>query len=540
MRYRTRGVSFRVLAAGASLLFIPQALRAAITPVGTELTVSAPGVYGTAPAVAVAPSGNFMVVWQQYTDAVDGWDVFGRRYDAAGSPLESPVRVHSSGIGCQMAPAIAADRSGVYTIAWHGCASAACSGPERVMFRRFPASGSPGAAEAAVDTAPTGIQRNPAVAASSQTGGEFLVAWQGRGDAADTSGWGVFARAYTSAGSPAGATVLVNQATSGSQHSPGVTFSIASTPGFVVAWQSQGQDASGAGVYRRRFGLTGAAIGSEAVVNVVTSGSQRRPQVSSDASGNAVVLWESQSLIGQSSVWSRRFRADGTAVGGEVSVSSAALDRGPAVASGLDGDFLAAWARTAPDGEIDLLRRGFSHLSAGETEQLATVATNGLQHSPAAAAGGPSQVVLAWTNATTGQPPTIVARRLAVSAFDFFTVTPCRLVDTRNPNGPAGGPILSSGVPRTFVLAGSACSIPATARALSINVTVTGSAASGGVAVWLADAPNPGTSTINYSAGQTRANNAVLALSRDGTGALLASVIGGNTHLIVDVNGYFE
>jgi ABC-type cobalamin transport system ATPase subunit len=52
----------------------------------------------------------------------------------------------------------------------------------------------------------------------------------------------------------------------------------------------------------------------------------------------------------------------------------------------------------------------------------------------------------------------------------------------------------------------------------------------------------PPTRVINFSAGQTRANNAILTVATDGSGTVtfLASLAGGGTvHLIVDVNGYF-
>ena len=56
----------------------------------------------------------------------------------------------------------------------------------------------------------------------------------------------------------------------------------------------------------------------------------------------------------------------------------------------------------------------------------------------------------------------------------FYTVTPCRIVDTRNANGPFGGPALPAMATRDFSMRGN-CGISSTARAVSLNVTVTGS-----------------------------------------------------------------
>jgi hypothetical protein len=121
-------------------------------------------------------------------------------------------------------------------------------------------------------------------------------------------------------------------------------------------------------------------------------------------------------------------------------------------------------------------------------------------------------------------------------ATSFFTVTPCRVADTRAPDGPYGGPALSAGVERVFVIT-LQCGIPPTARAVSFNVTVTQAGSQGHVLLYPAGVSPPLVSAINFRAGQTRANNAIVPL---GTGGTLAVLSAAPTHLILDVNGYFE
>lgn len=121
-------------------------------------------------------------------------------------------------------------------------------------------------------------------------------------------------------------------------------------------------------------------------------------------------------------------------------------------------------------------------------------------------------------------------------ATDFYTMSPCRLVDTRNSNP------LSSGVSRTFAAAGS-CGIPTTAKAIAANVTVVNQTGSGNVRVYPGALALPTTSTINFQATGTRANNAVISLAPDGTGTIqgYAFVVGGGTaHVLVDVSGYYQ
>jgi glucose/arabinose dehydrogenase len=126
--------------------------------------------------------------------------------------------------------------------------------------------------------------------------------------------------------------------------------------------------------------------------------------------------------------------------------------------------------------------------------------------------------------------------RIAAGGTAFHTLTPCRLLDTRT------GTPLTSGVERLFTLAGS-CGVPASARALSLNVTVTAPGGPGHLTVFPGDQAVPPSSTLNFSAGQTRANSMVAPLSGDGQGrvkALASVAASGAVHLILDVNGYFQ
>jgi hypothetical protein len=121
----------------------------------------------------------------------------------------------------------------------------------------------------------------------------------------------------------------------------------------------------------------------------------------------------------------------------------------------------------------------------------------------------------------------------------FQTLNPCRIVDTRALSGfPAGygTPSLAAGVPRNFTLSGQ-CGIPGTASAVSLNVTVTNPAGDGFILIYPAGGSQPGVSTLNYVAGQTIANAAIVPLGSGGAVTVIAGVSG--TNLILDTNGYF-
>jgi sugar lactone lactonase YvrE len=121
----------------------------------------------------------------------------------------------------------------------------------------------------------------------------------------------------------------------------------------------------------------------------------------------------------------------------------------------------------------------------------------------------------------------------------FFTVPPCRIADTREPAGAQGGPSLTPSADRVFGVGGR-CQVPSSAKAVSLNVTVTGPGGSGDLRLYPGGGFVPQASAINYAAGQTRANSAVLALGLSGNVAVKVDQGVGAVDVILDVNGYFE
>jgi uncharacterized repeat protein (TIGR01451 family) len=127
-------------------------------------------------------------------------------------------------------------------------------------------------------------------------------------------------------------------------------------------------------------------------------------------------------------------------------------------------------------------------------------------------------------------------------AVQYYTLAPCRLVDTRGADGPLGGPALeaSGGPDRSFALTGT-CGIPPEATSVSVNVTVLSEPGGGTLSIYRGDGALSGTTTISFAAGKTRANNAVLQLATDGSGTIkVNNTAPGPVHFILDVNGYFE
>jgi uncharacterized protein (DUF2141 family) len=149
-----------------------------------------------------------------------------------------------------------------------------------------------------------------------------------------------------------------------------------------------------------------------------------------------------------------------------------------------------------------------------------------------------------WSGDCTGSGACVVTMDAAKSVTatfglsggtGFYTVTPCRVVDTRGAEGPA----LAAGTARSFQVAG-VCDIPATAKSVAVNVTAVNETHAGHLRVYPAGSTLPVTSTLNFTPLVTRANNAVIGLSAGGVVSVWCGMQAGSTHFVLDVVGYFQ
>jgi hypothetical protein len=127
----------------------------------------------------------------------------------------------------------------------------------------------------------------------------------------------------------------------------------------------------------------------------------------------------------------------------------------------------------------------------------------------------------------------------APAPLPLIAIAPCRIIDTRGNGftGQYGPPSLASGSPRSFTLTGQ-CGIAGTAQAVSLNITVSNTLGPGFIKIFPQGGTSPVVSTLNYIAGQTVANAAVVPLGAGGGVTIAAGVSG--TDLIVDTNGYYD
>ena len=136
--------------------------------------------------------------------------------------------------------------------------------------------------------------------------------------------------------------------------------------------------------------------------------------------------------------------------------------------------------------------------------------------------------------------PTGLGSPDGVSAFlssYYQPMTPTRFLDTRNGTGGTTGPLPAYG---TFKLkiAGVSGIPSANVTAVAINITATGGSQYGYISAYPDGTAQPGTSNLNYVAGTSVANLAIVPVGADGE-IDLHNGTAGTTQLIGDVSGYF-
>jgi hypothetical protein len=286
------------------------------------------------PRVSTAADGRFVVTWASEGSygSDPGLSAQARIFAADGTPEGLEFQLNTYTTAGQYLSEVAAAPDGRFVAVWFGDQIG-------VRGQRFAADGTPLGAEM-----PIAAGGDPRVGIDAS--GRFVVA-HGAGSGVD-----LFARRFGFDGTPLGGQFQVNSYTTGEQRQ--ASLAMAPAGDFVVTWWSEGSfgDDPSVSVQARRFAADGSPAGPEFQVNTHTTGGQWGPEVGMDAaSGDFVVVWNTQHLLQETEIAAQRYRGDGTLLGGEMLVNTDTtgeqFQADVAVAPG--GEFLVTW-RDKPSG----------------------------------------------------------------------------------------------------------------------------------------------------------------------------------------------
>ena len=185
---------------------------------------------------------------------------------------------------------------------------------------------------------------------------------------------------------------------------------------------------------------------------------------------------------------------------------------------------------------------GAEQSPTGYPVQQAYVATSGLTDIVSGSNGTctPSYLCTAGTgyDGPTGLGSPSGTAALAPSNPGAFTsLAPYRQLDTRNGTGGVSGPVAPGATIRVPVNGHGG--IPTTGvSAVAVNVTVTQPSSYGNIVVYASGTALPGTSNLNFTAGQTIPNLVIAPVGSDGMIALTNNS-SGTVQLIADTSGYY-
>jgi hypothetical protein len=314
-------------------------------PLGPEFVVN---TYTTGdqyqPAVAADHNGNFVVIWSSFRQLAPlGSDVFGRLYDSSGTArgAEFQVNTHTADYQFTLGQTVAMSGSGDFVVVW--TSNDEDGDGAGIFAQRYDAAGNKLGGEFEVNTHTTGAQQYPVVSVNDAH--QFVVAWESYGQDGDDEG--VVARLYDANGTAVGGEIAVNSHTTGAQELPSV--GIDGSGNFVVVWQGP-QDGSGTGVAGRRFDATGAPLTADFPVNTYTASDQSNPAIAVDPEGNFVCTWQSRGQDGANfGVYAQAFDSSATKVGTEFLVETVTTNAQthPAIATRDRGNFVVTWGSAA-------------------------------------------------------------------------------------------------------------------------------------------------------------------------------------------------
>jgi len=288
------------------------------SPVSGEFQVSTSTTVGASPAtdtdqtaaaILGKPDGSFVVAWERALHYPDGQGLVSsaQRIDASGLFVGGEFDIVASASNEKPSVSDLGGDNLIFTAHEHTNSS-----PQGVGFRRHDASGPVGSS--------TFINDLSQATVAAQADSSFVVA----AASTDTTDGEITTELVLPNGVRSFNPQIVNTYTTGDQRWP----RIASHPdgGYVLVWESEGQDGDGLGVFGRRLDDQGLPVGPEFRVNETRLGEQSSPDVCVGASGDIVAVWESGNPPGPSQdgsgtgIYMRRFCVDanGTGVCDEV------------------------------------------------------------------------------------------------------------------------------------------------------------------------------------------------------------------------------
>merc|ERR1711998_163930 len=231
------------------------------------------------PNIGTFSNGKFIVVWQSVGQDGSDSGVYGQRYNADGTKLNSEFRVNTHTTDDQTLPCVGTFSDGKFVVAWDSFGQ---DGSEYGVYgQRYNADGTKLKSEFRINTYTTGVQWLPSVGTFSD--GKFVVAWDRFGQ--DGSESGVYGQMYNADGTRLNSEFLIHEYGTDRRPNPNIGK-------FIIAWSGLCKN-DNVGICGQQYEANGTKFGSEFLVNTHISNKQELPSVGTLSDGKFVVVWSS-------------------------------------------------------------------------------------------------------------------------------------------------------------------------------------------------------------------------------------------------------
>ncbi len=297
------------------------------------------------PSITVLSDGGWVVTWESENQDGDGLGVYGQRYDSDGGLVGNEFQINSYTTNNQYISFLTGLSDGGWVVVWYSLNQDGSGAG--IYSQRYDSDGVAIGGEFRVNTTTSGTQSDARIASLSDGG--WIVAWETSGQ--DGSQFGIYAQRYAADGSAINSEFQVNSYTNDMQTDPSVMG--LSDGGWVITWESSGQDGGGLGIYGQRYDVDGGLVGDEFRVNTYTIGDQSDPSAASLVDGGWVVIWQSSGQDGDGlGIYGQRYGADGNVIDGEFQVNTYTVgdQKNPSIIGLSDGGWVVSWDSFDQDG----------------------------------------------------------------------------------------------------------------------------------------------------------------------------------------------
>lgn len=272
-------------------------------------------------AISADTTGNFWIVWEDNRNG--NYDIYGQRYNYSGQPISNNFMIseHITDISStyywdQNEPDIAIDSYGNVKIVWEDYRS----GDDNIYYQRYYSSGNPlGDNIALTSTLDDEHYSDPVISMNSS--GAHVIVWEKINDTNSLQGI-----RYSSFNTTVGSIFQINDA-DGIPNGSFPDVAIHENDQFAVAWSDNRY--GNLDIYCQMYDASGNKIGSNFLVNKDYSGeSHYDPNVAYDAAGNLIVAWQDHRNGNDADIYFQRFTGSGSAIDENTKVNTDGSDQG--------------------------------------------------------------------------------------------------------------------------------------------------------------------------------------------------------------------